>query len=685
MGIQSSGKSTLLNTMFGIKMRTSVGQCTRGVNMQLLAVQGRPEYDYILLLDTEGTRSPEFHGVPGSEKRDNQMATLSILMSDASIVVIPGENDAAVKEILPIVLMAYQGSQLAENNGGRLSSRMFFVYNRIDTQQKKNLDSIIQTLGNSLHDAFCQVQKSIGNELTNLKSENPFSDFKLISSDSSGDVRILGNVYKQTEPPHDVPDEKYGEELIQLREHIHRRVTNVEGNTKWKSRSVGEFSSYIKNVWECICSANFIFTFATVLEHMTFDKLDLEYKKIERKLAEAYEKSFAKVKKRMIESSAIKNSSESFEDFEANLHSELDENLIQMDLNKEVDDLVNEKSREKWKLQFENMWENYKRQQDFNWKCNLKNAFDTIFNYEKRVEEYKKKMRQEINEFFKSSTNADVSKWTKAEKNKIFDEMFVKHLKEAQKEFPRKEVAAETLKVYENSTAIKNRKILINLNLQEKNKEEKYYGFSGVEEFFKRQFPSLFGIEKKQKEKNSVNLCADSVDNTIKRIAAGKFCYSDSIISEMIRSVDEEIKKYKIEENSKVLQLHEYGMRLTIDLMENIERKWERENSVPAKLESNKQILRNHFMMVSEGVAKTKLFASNMAATLEKSIKPGMVNKNNNQTITIIKFIIIILLYSIRKRNGAENISRNSKRALAVRRKNYAKTHGSLFDRIVGG
>ena len=64
-------------------------------------------------------------------------------------------------------------------------------------------------------------------------------------------------------------------------------------------------------------------------------------------------------------------------------------------------------------------------------------------------------------------------------------------------------------------------------------------------------------------------------------------------------------------------------MRLTIDLMENIERKWERENSVPAKLESNKQILRNHFMMVSEGVAKTKLFASNMAATLEKSIKPG--------------------------------------------------------------
>ena len=108
MGVQSSGKSTLLNTMFGVQLRTSVGQCTRGVSMQLLKVKGRQEYDYILLMDTEGTRSPEYHGLPGSEKRDNQMATLSILLADATIIVTPGENDAAIKEILPIVLMAYQ-------------------------------------------------------------------------------------------------------------------------------------------------------------------------------------------------------------------------------------------------------------------------------------------------------------------------------------------------------------------------------------------------------------------------------------------------------------------------------------------------------------------------------------------------------------------------------------------------
>ena len=148
------------------------------------------------------------------------MATLSILLSDATIVVIRGENDVAVKEILPIVLMAYQGSKLAEDNGGRLGSRMFFVYNRIDTKQKNKLDTIIQTLGTSLPEAFNQVQQLTGN-LTNLQSESTFGSFNLDSSNPCGsDVCILGDVKKQSEPPGDVPDESYGEGLFRFREHI---------------------------------------------------------------------------------------------------------------------------------------------------------------------------------------------------------------------------------------------------------------------------------------------------------------------------------------------------------------------------------------------------------------------------------------------------------------------------------
>jgi hypothetical protein len=218
--------------------------------------------------------------------------------------------------------MANQDSQLAKENGGRLRTRIFFVYNRIDTKQKNKLYTIIQTLGTSLHEAFSQVQNMTGNS-SNLKSESPFANFNLTKTDSSrSDVCILGNVNKQTKPPGDVPDEIYGVELVQFREHIHQRVTKIEDGKMWKSKSFSAFSSCIRNVWKCICSANFTFTFVTVMEHAMFDQLDLEYKNIKRKLAvikrklaEAYEKSLKIVKSEMIKSIEERKTSVSFNNY----------------------------------------------------------------------------------------------------------------------------------------------------------------------------------------------------------------------------------------------------------------------------------------------------------------------------------------------------------------------------------
>ena len=246
MGVQSSGKSTLLNTMFGIQMKT--GHCTRGVNMQLLKVEGRQEYDYILLLDTEGTRSPQHQGMPDS---GNQMVTLSsILLADATIVVIPGENGAAIKEILPVVLMAYQASKLAETNGGRLSSMLFFAFNRIDATQKEKLGTIVQSLGTLLKESFNRMQSFTGQSNQSIKEEF-FKSFKLgVANSSEGDVCILGNNLVKYEPPGDVPDAAFGEELVNFRQYIHRRVT---AKTTWKRRSFLELSSYVQQVWTGLC------------------------------------------------------------------------------------------------------------------------------------------------------------------------------------------------------------------------------------------------------------------------------------------------------------------------------------------------------------------------------------------------------------------------------------------------
>ena len=54
LGLQSSGKSTLLNTMFSCSLPTAAGKVTEGVSMQLVPCKQPSSCDYLLLLDTEG-------------------------------------------------------------------------------------------------------------------------------------------------------------------------------------------------------------------------------------------------------------------------------------------------------------------------------------------------------------------------------------------------------------------------------------------------------------------------------------------------------------------------------------------------------------------------------------------------------------------------------------------------------
>ena len=85
LGIQSSGKSTLLNAMFGIDFPVSSGRCTRGVFLQVIPIkqelQNHLGYDFLFLIDTEGLKAPELSRCL-SYRRDNEMATFIIGLAD---------------------------------------------------------------------------------------------------------------------------------------------------------------------------------------------------------------------------------------------------------------------------------------------------------------------------------------------------------------------------------------------------------------------------------------------------------------------------------------------------------------------------------------------------------------------------------------------------------------------------
>ncbi len=109
LGIQSSGKSTLLNTIFGSKFAVASGRCTRGVFLQLLPVC--PNFrqilncDYFIIMDSEGLRSPE---LSGSVRHDNEIATLVACLANTTVINFWGQTFSKdMDDIMQIVAHAY--------------------------------------------------------------------------------------------------------------------------------------------------------------------------------------------------------------------------------------------------------------------------------------------------------------------------------------------------------------------------------------------------------------------------------------------------------------------------------------------------------------------------------------------------------------------------------------------------
>lgn len=109
IGMQSSGKSTLLNSLFGCKFPVSAGRCTRGLFMRLLFLdeefKAKFGIDAIILIDTEGMCAPEKMMERDSDQRDRELATFAMLLSHLTIVNLMGEIMKEMTDILQIVIV----------------------------------------------------------------------------------------------------------------------------------------------------------------------------------------------------------------------------------------------------------------------------------------------------------------------------------------------------------------------------------------------------------------------------------------------------------------------------------------------------------------------------------------------------------------------------------------------------
>ncbi|KAH7306439.1 hypothetical protein KP509_22G012000 [Ceratopteris richardii] len=315
IGLQSSGKSTLLNLMFGTQLQTSAGRCTRGVYVQLVPSR-REEYDYVLLLDIEGLRSPEFF--PGDSNssiiRDNALATFGLLPSDVSVFMVSNEDDLGLREILPMVLLAFKGSEIAEEYGQRIRSKIVFVYRSVDTNDQEKIKVSKQKLSRYLMDAAREVDRvqgrldcaredavlsshrpGQGHNQPESSSEDLQVDLKLDFqfNDRHNDVKFFGNLKRGSNPPADTPEWDYGENILRLREYLHKRVVDdMFNNVPWEGSTFEEWGKHLTMVWDCILTSDFEISFRNKLQYVSYLELLEKIRQARTKVSSAYVEAF---------------------------------------------------------------------------------------------------------------------------------------------------------------------------------------------------------------------------------------------------------------------------------------------------------------------------------------------------------------------------------------------------------
>uniref|UniRef100_A0A3Q4M8M8 Si:dkey-85k7.12 n=1 Tax=Neolamprologus brichardi TaxID=32507 RepID=A0A3Q4M8M8_NEOBR len=269
LGVQSTGKSTLLNTMFGVQFAVSSGRCTRGAFMLLIKINEDMKNvlncDFMVIIDTEGLKSPELAQLDNSYEHDNELATLVVGLSDVTIVNIAMENSTEMKDILQIVVHAF----LRMKEVGKKPKCQFVHQNVSDVSaHDKNLRDrkLLLDQLNEMTQAAAKMEKKEGNK--------SFTDVMEYSPDT-GNWYIPG--LWNGNPPMAPVNAGYSEAVYELK----KNIIQLLGNCESSANNVMEFKEWVKSLWNAVKHENFIFSFRNSLVADAYIKLCAQFNKWE--------------------------------------------------------------------------------------------------------------------------------------------------------------------------------------------------------------------------------------------------------------------------------------------------------------------------------------------------------------------------------------------------------------------
>ncbi|XP_039237887.1 interferon-induced very large GTPase 1-like [Pipra filicauda] len=258
LGLQSTGKSALLNAMFGLQFNVSAGRCTRGAFMQLLPLDEELQqdmgFDYMLVVDTKGLCVPVV-GRKQSPNRDNKLATFVIGISNMTLINIFGENPSDMQDVLQITVQAFLRMKKVH-----LSPSYLFVHQNVGELTAKE-----QNLGGQ------RLFQETLDEMTVAAAQQEFCD--IIHFDVNTHVHYLAHLWEGN-PPMAPPNPTYSHNIQQLKKKI------LQVAKKESQGSILRLSSLkvrIGDLWNALLNENFVFSFKNSLEIAVYRKLDTAF------------------------------------------------------------------------------------------------------------------------------------------------------------------------------------------------------------------------------------------------------------------------------------------------------------------------------------------------------------------------------------------------------------------------
>ena len=270
VGLQSTGKSTMLNTVFGLQFNVSAGRCTRGAFMQLLPLDEKltreTKCSYVLVVDTEGLRAPTSDPSVIHE-HDNMLATFVIGLADMTFINIMGETPGDMNDILQTSVHAFVRMKLATQTFS--PSCQFIHQNTGINVQKEVGDSQITAKLDECTLLAAEQEQCVGE----------YKRFKdVIQFDGHTDVHHFPGLLKGG-PPMAPIAEDYSSASQKLKQHFIKYLCNKARSPSGCGLSLSLLHTKIGDLWHSLLEENFVFSFKNTMEIIAYKTLETEWSK----------------------------------------------------------------------------------------------------------------------------------------------------------------------------------------------------------------------------------------------------------------------------------------------------------------------------------------------------------------------------------------------------------------------